>query len=192
MNPPIKLLLAFLAAGSVTSLAFFGWSAKAKDAAFHLSNGIDVTPVEVVPDDMTELLDAKIWKFDVLLPHPEKGDYLSVKLYQHGKVVTEFAGGGFGPSPIPKQHFLLTFGIIPIAGDFSTAKQIKWMLKQDGGSSNGISANPFRESKELNWSIRSSEHDDSVDLMGGRGLSQRDPSDFNTSIALNIKNDMKP
>lgn len=191
MKQPIKLLLALLGAGSVTALAFFGWSAKAKeDATFHLANGVQVTPVEVKLDDMAQLLDVKIWKFDVYLPNPEEGNSLVLNLYQHGKRVKSLAGGGFGPSRNPSHHLLVTIGIAPDGGDFSKAGQVRWMLQQNGGATRGAFVNPFQASKGLGWNTQAVEADNLIYLMSGTNssVSHGDARENDTTIALSLSN----
>ena len=93
MKPPFKLLLSVLGAGVAIALAVFGWSAKAKDdATFHLANGVEVTPIEVKLDDTAQLLDAKIWKFDVALPDRKKSYYYKLTAYRQGKAIGTVGG----------------------------------------------------------------------------------------------------
>ena len=191
MKQSISMLFGLLGAGSVIALAFFGWSAKAKeDATFHLADGVQVTPVEVKPDDMAQLLDVKIWKFDVYLPHPEKGDSLVLNLYRHGKRVKALAGGGFGPSRNPSHHLLITIGIVPDGGNFSKAGQVRWMLHQDGGGMSGVFVNPFQNSKGLGWNTQVVEADNLIYLMNGTNssVSQGDARENDTTIALSLSN----
>ncbi len=191
MKPPIKLLLAVLGAGSVIALASFGWSVKAKDdTTFHLANGIQVTPIEVKPDDTAQLLDVKLWKFDVYLPHPEKGTSLVLNLYQHGKCVKALAGGGFGPSPHPSHHTLVTIGVAPIGEDFSKARQVKWMIQQSGGAASGVFVNPFQASQGLGWNAQVVEADNLIYLMDGTNSSvtHGDARENDTTIALSLSN----
>lgn len=169
-------------------LSLYAYTRAHAAPTYRLANGIEVTPIEVQPDDMAQLLGVKIWKFDVYLPHPEKGESLVLNLYQHGKCVKALAGGGFGPSRDPSHHSLVTVAVAPIGADFSKANQAKWMIRQNGGAASGVFVNPFQNSQGLGWNTQVVEADSVIYLMDGinSGVSHGDARENDTAIALTI------
>ncbi len=150
MKQPIKLLLALLGAGSVTALAFFGWSAKAKDdATFHLANGLQVTPVEVKPDDTAQLLEIRTWKFDVVQPDASKPLYLSLSLCREGKFFKTVMGGLETEPEVGSHHAHgvlhshVTISLAPVGDTFFGARQLKYLLRTDGAGTSGTMSNPI-------------------------------------------------
>jgi hypothetical protein len=185
MKLPIKFLLGALAAGSVTGLAFFGWSVKAKDdATFQLANGVQVRPVEVKPDDMAQLLDARIWKFDVSLPQRRETYNYALVLIHHGTIVGTLGSVAAGPVPggdgedIPNP-MLVTVGIVPMDDSLAKSRQARYSIRVYGVGTKGTFTNPFSQ----NYNYSDAEQIDSdksiVRLMSGRkntahGLSDED------------------
>ena len=170
MKPPIKLLLGIAAAVSVTGLAFFGWSVKAKDeATIQFANGVQVTPVEVKPDDTAMALDAYIWKFDVHLPYPHKIYNYSLFLCQHGKVVSPLGGVGTG-SIKPSDGIAVTqvtIGMVPIDDTFGKAKRIKYALRVGGAGTLGTFTNPFKDNGGYGSNVQANSSDNMVYLISG-------------------------
>ncbi len=148
MKQTLKLSLSVLSVGLVAGLAAFGWSVKAKDdATFHLANGVQVTPVEVKPDDALTLLDAKIWKFDVALPDRTKSYYYNLTAYKHGKAIGTVGGleSGPGPGQSYPSSSQLTVAMMPLgSGDFGEASQAKYSIHVYGAGTEGVFANPFK------------------------------------------------
>jgi len=138
MKSPVKLLLS-------AALAVFGWSVKAKDdASFHLANGIKVTPVEVKPDDLSQLLDAKIWKFDVVLPDRTKPYSYALNLCRYGRVVAQLGNMSLYPGPgnIPRTTSIKV-AMIPTGDSFSKPGDVKYQIGGDSGGISGTFSNPF-------------------------------------------------
>ena len=192
MKQPVKLLLALLGIVCIIILAYFGWSAKAKsDATFHLANGIEVTPIEIKPDDITTALDGRIWKFDVHLPDSDKIYNYSLILCQHGKFVRPLAGFGTGPVKVGdgNPNAQITIGMVPIDDTFGRARQIKYNLHINSGTGTlGTFANPFKEDGGYTADVQASEPDNLIYLMSGKksgGSSLASEND--TNIALKIE-----
>ncbi len=188
-----QVLLGTAAAGAVTGLAFFGWSVKAKDAAtFHLANGVQVTPVEVHPDDMAQLLDAKIWKFDVALPDRTKWYYYKLTVYKHGKVIGIVGGLETGPSPEESypRNSPLTIAMMPVgSGNFDAASQAKYIIRTYGVGSEGVFANPIKGCHSYSTESQASPPDNSVSLIDGTETNMRygEARLNDVSIALSIQ-----
>ena len=177
MKLPIKFLLGALAAGSVTGLAFFGWSVKAKDdATFHLANGIQVTPVEVQPDDMAQLLDAKIWRFDVALPDRTKWYYYKLTAYKHGEAIGTVGGLECGPDPgqsYPSSS-QMTIAMMPLgSGNFDVTGQAKYIIRTYGVGSEGVFANPLKGCQTYSTESQAYPSDNSISLMDGTTTNTR-------------------
>ena len=175
---------------AVAALALYVYTRPPAAQTYLLANGVQVTSIEVKPDDMAQLLDVKIWKFDVFLPKPEKGDSLVLNLYQHGKFVKALAGGGFGPSRNPSHQILVTVAVASIAGDFSKAGPVRWMVHQNGGGMSGAFVNPFQNNRGLGWNTQVAEVDNLIYLMNGtnNGVSHGNIREDDTTIALSISN----
>ena len=174
----------------VLALGLYAYTRAHAAPTYRLANGIEVTPIEVKPDDMAQLLDVKMWKFDVYLPNPKEGDSLVLNLYQHGKRVKSLAGGWIGPSRNPSPHLLVTVGFVPIGGASSKAHGIKWMLHQDGGGMSGVFVNPFQHSKGVGWSTQVAAADNLIYLMSGTdsNVTHGDARENDTTIALSLSN----
>ena len=194
MKQPIKLLLGVLAAASVTGLAFFGWSAKAKDdTTVHLANGVRVTPVEVQPDDVAQLLDAKIWKFNVIVPDPNNFHRYSLLLYKHGKFVKSLAGCSIGPMKKSDNdpQVRLTLGMVSLDDDFGKSQRIKYILRSEGTGTSGTFDNPLKNSNSYGTETQASASENLIFLMSGTdSRSSYGEARLNdTAIALEIRPD---
>lgn len=166
-----KVLLSVIAAGAVAGLAFFGWSAKAKDdATFHLANGIQVTPVEVQPDDTAQLLEVRTWKFDIVQPDASKPLYLSLNLCHEGKFARTLIGGlGSGPpiaGSISHRPALshIAVSIAPIGDTLFGSRQLKYLLRTDGAGTSGTMPNPIFRGNGEAADVQASPADNSVFL----------------------------
>ena len=144
MKQMLKLALSLLSVGLVVALAFFGWSVKAKDdATFHLANGVEVTPVEVKRDDVAQLIDAKLWKFDVVCP-AKANTITGISFGQNGKPYKEVVGGFGESSATEPMHFQCTIGLMPIGGTFYDAKELKYSISYgEAGANTGTIPNPL-------------------------------------------------
>jgi len=111
---------------------------------YHLANGVEVTPIEVQSDDVSRLLDAKIWKFDVVWPHRKGHFRVGISQYQDGKLAKTLLGGYGMGQPNGIEHSQITVGLAPMAGTIYGASEIKYMLST-GGSAGGTGTinNPF-------------------------------------------------
>ena len=170
MKPPLKPLLAVLIAGLVVALAFFGWSAKAKDdAAFHLANGVEVTPLEVKPDDVATLLDVKEWKFDVVLPDRTKGYFYRLYLSRYGRVAAQLGGVGFGPAPDGHNppNAQVVVGMVPLGDIFNKASQVRYSIRKYDGNVSGTFANPFSSGLSYTETPEVASSDNMIYLMSG-------------------------
>lgn len=192
MKPPMKLLLTLLGAGSVTAIALLVRYVDAKEAtAFHFANGVQVTPIEVKPEDVLTLLDAKIWKFDVVVPDRSKMYNYTLNLCRHGKVVTLLGGLGSGPGPggesLPN-HMTVTVAMVPMGDTFSKAQQVKYSVRVYGGGSKGIFPNPFGDGFGNSEMPQIFPPDDLIYLMSGsKGAVRGFANENTTSIALKIE-----
>lgn len=135
----VGIVGAILAIGLVAS----AWYAKAKaGTTYHLANGIEVTPREVPRDDIAEALDAKVWKFDVVMPDDKHMVLLRLSQIGHGKLVRQLGGGNFQTN---KRHCELTVIMIPVNGDIGYAQQIRFVIQSSEASkASGYFANPLR------------------------------------------------
>jgi hypothetical protein len=167
MKKSIKLPLTVLSVGAVIALALFGWSAKAKnDATFHLANGVEITPIEVKSDDMAQLLEAKIWQFDVMSP-AKANSFAGIALCQIGQPSKTLAGGiGIGSGSEPN-HSHITVGLVPIAGTFFDAQKLKYSLAIGIESTTGTIPNPFIHSHGFTQDAQVIVSDNRVLLMSG-------------------------
>ena len=112
--------------------------------AYTLANGVEVTPIEVQPDDVGKLLETKIWKFDVVWPRHQGHFRAGISLYQDGKFAKALVGGlGMG-SRIDSQPSQITVGLVPMGGTIFEAKQLRYSLSTGGSTSEvGTIPNPF-------------------------------------------------
>ena len=175
---------------AVAALGVYAYSRVRFSQTYLLANGVQVTPIEVKADDTQQLLDVKLWKFDVYLPNPEKGDTVVLNLYQHGKFVKSLAGGGFGPTRNPSHHLLVTVGLVPSVGDFSKPGQVKWLIRQNFGATSGAFGTPFQASKSLSCNTQVEEADNLIYLMNGTdgGVRHGDVREDGTALALSVSN----
>ncbi len=195
MKRPAKLLLGVLAAGSVTGLAFFGWSVKAKDdATVHFANGVQVTPVEVKQEDeLAQLLEFKTWEFDVTCPANAES-FVALSLAQNGGTPKVIAGGfGVASSTVAPTHFHCTVSFVPIAGGFFEAKQLKYCITTGIIHSTGTMPNPFVHAHGTTQDAEEMPVQNSVILMSGNlkksyvaGLASQN------EVALNLQFEVVP
>ncbi len=126
MKKPIKLLFVVLGVGCVIALAFFGWSAKAKgDATVHLSNGVEVTPIEFKSDAMAHLLGIKFWKFNVVWPHGKGHFKAGFSLCHNGKIDKAIVGGYGIDTSYSSRSDEIIVGFVPVSGTILDSKQLK-------------------------------------------------------------------
>lgn len=155
---------------------------------YHLAGGIDVTPVEVQADDTAQVLSVKVWKFDVVVPDPERGYIFPVSLYRNGKRVQSL--GGIGSSSTSghwsSKHRTLFIGMVPVDGDFWQAHQIraKYMIEGQNSSSNTF-INPFSLGMGLADRSQSFDGGKSICLMyGSRGYDDHGKPLDDTALVL--------
>ncbi len=201
MKPPIKFLLALLSAGLVVALAFFGWSAKAKDeSTFPLANGVQVTPIEVKPDDVAQLLDIKRWKFDVTLPKGKRTYVFPVSLYRNGTYVQSLGGASCSALSnwTGERHESLFIGMLPVSGDFMHANQInaKYGHQEQGiyFYNTNTFANPFLRTSSHTTRIEPTAEPQAAEKYGGICLmsgsvesSQQDQPPDNVEIVMTFQ-----
>ena len=144
-------------------------SAKAKDdATSHLANGVEVTPLEVKQDDnnITQLLDAKIWKFDVTCPM-RANTFALISIGQNGKPFKVVAGGIGTSSAAKASHSEYTIGLMPIAGTFNDAKELKYICSVGVERSSGTIPNFLIHSHGYTQDAQVMASDNRVLLMSG-------------------------
>lgn len=187
-----KLLFSIIGVILAIGTVVYLWQTKARaEATYHFANGVEVTTVDVQPDDTLTLLDAKIWKFDLILPNQNGFYNYTLKLYRHGQPVASL--GGFGTGPVGrdqvKQHREVTVGIAPIDDTLLKAHQIRCSLQLDGGSTNGTFTNPFRNSDGYDPQAQYSPPDNQIYLMksASRGVIYGSARDNDVCIALQIE-----
>lgn len=169
MKPPLKLLLSVLSAGAVIALAVFGWSAKAKDdATFHLANGVEATPIEVKQDDMAQLLDAEIWKFDVVVPDRTKPYSYTLDLCRYGHVVGQLGNMSLYPGPGKSPRTAsIKISMVPTGDSFNKAGDVKYRIGQDSGGTSGTFTNPFGAGLSYSETPEVAAPDNMIYLMSG-------------------------
>lgn len=117
-----------------------------------LDNGLLVTPVIVPRDDVRDMLDIKMWRFNIKPPAPGTWFQAQMELRTTGKTPDEMNAIGMGLSDETE----LTFGILPKGGSmFSNAEmwRIHFATRSLGGKtpdipSDGDRINPI---KDLEW-----------------------------------------
>lgn len=211
MNQPIgllprklllrKVLLGVTAAGAVAGLAFFGWSAKAKDdATYQLANGVKVTPFIVRDEGLSQLLDAKIWKFNIALPdHTKSYDY-SLVVYKHGKIIE--TAGGLETGPVPggtrPSSDQLTVAMMPLStgnlstGSFQESRQAKYSIRAYGAGTEGVFANPLKGCYNYTIDSQVYQEDNSIYLMSGTQTKHNQVGPSDVTIALSIQPAAQP
>jgi hypothetical protein len=195
MKKSIKLPLTFFSIGLVVALVFFGWSVKAKDdATFRLANGVEVTPIEVKPDtdEALTLLDAKIWKFDVVLPDRTKSYYYQITAYKHGKATGTIGGLETGPAPGESNpsSSVVTVAMMPLGGgNFDAASQVKYTIRVYGAGSEGVFANPIKGCHTYSTESQTSPADSLIYLMNGNesNISHGEVRLNDVTLALSIQ-----
>ncbi len=85
---PIAMSLALAA----VALGLYAYNRTHAAPTYTLANGVEVTPVEVQPDDVSKVLDIKIWKFDVVQTDASKPLCLGLSLCRNGSVIKTLAG----------------------------------------------------------------------------------------------------
>ena len=186
-SAPIGTSLALAA----VALGLYAFTRPPNPTPYHLANGVEVTPVEVKPDDTLALLDARLWKFDVTLPDTTKMYDYTLNLCRNGKVVAQLGGIGSGPGPggeaLPR-HVQVTVGMVPLDDTFSKARRVKYSIRTYGAGSKGVFPNPFVSFGGSDMTEESAP-DDLVYLMsgGGHGGIQGLPANSPVSIALKIE-----
>lgn len=177
---------------AVISLVLYACTRTPNEAMYQLANGVQVTPIEVKPDDTLALLDAKIWKFDVELPDTMKLYDYTLNLCRNGKVIAQLGGIGSGPGPggedLPR-HIQVTVGMVPLDDTFSKARQVKYSIRTYGAGSKGVFPNPFAGISGGSDMTEVSAPDNLVYLMsgGGQGGVQGLPINSPVAVALRIE-----
>jgi len=186
-SAPVGMSLALAAA----ALGLYAFMRPHAAMLYRFANGVEVTPVEVKPDDTLALLDAKLWKFDVTLPDTSKTYDYTLNLCRNGKIVAKLGGVAVGPGPggedLPR-HIQVTVGMVPLDDTFSKARRVRYSIRTYGAGSKGVFLNPFAG---LGGSdiTRASAPDDLVHLMNGgghRGV-QELPDNSPVTVALKIE-----
>lgn len=134
---------------AVTALALYAFTRTPNAPTFQFANGIQVTPIEVKPDDMAQLLEIRTWKFDVVQPDASKPLYLSLSLCREGKFSKTIMGGlGIGPEVgshhahgVLRSH--VTLSLAPVGDTFFGARQLKYLLRTEGAGTSGTMSNPI-------------------------------------------------
>jgi len=132
---------------AAVALGLYAYTLAHAAPTYTLANGVEVTPVEVQPDDVSEVLDIKIWKFDVVQTDASKPLYLGLSLCRNGSVIKTLVGGfdlepamnRGQPRPSKRSHVMI--GLAPIGTTIAGAKQFKYTLSTDGASLSGTMPN---------------------------------------------------
>ena len=180
--------LLFLA---VTALVLYACTREPNTSTFQLANGVQVTSIEVKPDDTLALLDAKIWKYDVTLPDTTKMYDYTLNLCRNGKIIAPLGGVGSGPAPgesLP-HHIQVTVGMAPMDDTFSKAKRVRYSIRVYGAGSKGTFSNPFGDGvTTYSEMLESSPPDNLIYLMSGnKGNANALPAASAVAIALKIE-----
>jgi len=181
---PIAMSLALAA----VALGLFAYTRAHAAPTYTLANGVEVTPMEVQPDDVGKVLGIKVWKFDVSLPDARQGIQLTLNLCQGGKIIHSVGGAGFVPMKGQRQRrYLLTLALAPDDGDFSRGKRIKYFLESQSGSTSGNFTNPLQGSNGLGYGPDDiSTAENSIYLIGGGKVGTFPVSFDDTALALTI------
>ncbi len=154
------------------TLALGGYAYTCTHAAptYRLANDIQITPVEVPPDNTADVLGIKTYKFDVMMPSAAQGLALTVNSCRAGKIIQSVGGGGFRPmhGETQKSPLHLTRIMAPDDQDFSRGAKVKYLLKSTGVSVSGKFPNPLQGSKGIGYEPDGiSEEQNSIYLIGG-------------------------
>ena len=161
----------------------------------HFANGIDVTPIEVHPNDVAQLLDVTIWKFKMVRPDAATPLFLSVGLYQNGKFAKTLTGGiGYGPwvgqeTVHRSEQSQITFSVVPVGNTLFGAKQLRYRLATEGGVATGTIANPILGGHGCTLEAQFSAPDNLVYLMStnkAKSYLSGDPEMNDTALVLSF------
>ncbi len=133
---------------AAVALGAYAYTRAHAPTVYLFANGVEVTSVDVQPDDLQTLLEAKIWKFNISLPDQNKMYNYSLCLCHHGKIIKQLGGfgEGFSPNKQKNAHAHLMIGMAPIDNTFGRAAQIRYSLHLNGGGEMGTFPNPFANS----------------------------------------------
>ncbi len=192
-NYSVKILFGIVGIVSAVWFAVFLWTVKTKsDATLHLSNGVEVTPIEVKPDVAEDLLDARVWKFEITKPDAKNIYNYELELYRHNRFIQKLGGLGLGPANNRDNQVQLTVGILPLGNDLFRSRQIREIIRGDGGGASGTFDNPFANGASMSYFPSFSRQDNLVYLIGGNDAKNpyhggsTDPKDNDFYIALHI------
>ena len=172
----------------IAALVVYAYTRVHAAPSCHFANGIEVTPIEVPPDDVAKVLGIKIWKFDVFLPDDRQGLQLTLNLCHGGKIIRSVGGSGFIPMKGQRQnHYLITLGLAPDDGDFSRGKRIKYFVEGQSGATSGSFTNPLQGSNGLGCGPDDfSAEENSVYLIGGGKVGMYPITIDDTALAFTI------
>jgi len=172
---------------ATVALSIYAYKHAHAAPTYTFANGVEVTPVEVQPDDVGKVLGIKVWKYDVSLPSAKQGLQLTLNLCRTGKIIHSVGGVGFLPmkGQSSDRHLLLTLVMAPDDGDFSRGKRVRYFLESQSGSTNGDFTNPLRGSAGLGLGPDDvSVVENSVYLIGGGRVGMFPVSLDDTALAL--------
>lgn len=155
---------------------------------YHLADGVKVTPIEVPPDDVADLLDVRVYKFNVVLPKSDRIYYFMLKPYQHGMIVGHEGSGMGVQSNKDNLTGPITIALAPVGSDFYKSDMVKYRMAYGTGIGSGTFKNPFKGCNGISYSKSGSESAGLIYLIGGSrgGPLHFDPAENDIALALGV------
>lgn len=119
-----------------------GHNAASDDRTFESLDGLKITPLDVQPDEIAEILDIERWKFYVVLPEPDLKIAYKLELRQPGKAPVILAKDEATADTTDEEVLVALYSMDT---SLSRDDEIKYYLKTANGKSHFIIPNPFKD-----------------------------------------------
>jgi hypothetical protein len=111
---------------------------------YMMSDGLQITPLEVERDDVANILGIQQWRFRVVTPSASDRIQHTLELREKGRPGAKFIDGVTWAGGSGNEREIV-LALYPLAGDLTAAEQIKIYIRVGNGTVNSIIDNPFKE-----------------------------------------------
>lgn len=101
---------------------------------------LTVTPVEVQPDELIDILGIYRWRFNLAVPPETEQISYQLQLHRAGQEPEMVTGISSWPVDTPYHEILIA--LYPVHGPIFQAEQLQYYIRSGGGSTTGLIENP--------------------------------------------------
>jgi hypothetical protein len=152
---------------------------------YHMSDGLQITPLDVDRNEIADILSIQMWQFHVVCPSPETAIHYVLELRKKGQPLKEILNSTTWVMDIADCQMVAA--LYPLDGDIHTADKLKTRIRIGGAAGSTIGDNPMKGLGGLSRDPTAKRQDDESFLLGEFSQGGTVPNPDNVRLFLTIK-----